>query len=105
MAFTNIASLDALDSVVGASVETSMKGFVNTTLKRFAQDEPRLLGLFVGQMSAESADPDFSVASPTVKFTFTKSVGGQWFATGYLYLNSAWVEVLTKHPLLVAPAA
>jgi hypothetical protein len=99
MAVTNINNLDGLDAVanIGAGGETTIKDAVKKSLSKLAQGDPRVLGLFEGQMAAEGfaveAGVKYTVESPTVKVEVVAEGAQQNLIRTYVKVSSAWVKV------------
>ena len=99
MAVTNVNNLDGLDAVanVGAGGETIIKECVKKALSKLAMGDPRVLGLFEGQMAGEGFTPVtgllYTVESPTVKVAILKEAAGQHLIRVYVLVSAAWVQV------------
>lgn len=99
MATTNINNLDGLDAVpnVGAGGETTIKECVKKAISKLAMGDPRILGLFEGQMAGEGFVVQtgllYTVESPTVKFEIIKEAAGQHLIRAYVSVSAAWVQI------------
>lgn len=99
MAVTNVNNLDGLDAVpnVGAGGETIIKDCVKKALSKLAQGDPRVLGLFEGQMAGEGFTAEYgvlyTVESPTVKIEVVNEAQGQRLIRTYVKVGSDWVKV------------
>jgi hypothetical protein len=84
-------------SLLNTATETALKDAVKKTLKDAIAGDPRLYGLFVGQMSAEGFAVNVGikayVQSPTVKVELNKQASGQYLLKAYVYVSGAWAKV------------
>lgn len=111
MATTNVNNLDGLDAVanIAAGGEVIIKDCVNKIIAKTAQGDPRILGLFIGQMAAEGfvlTKPGllYTVESPTVKIEVYEEAAGQKMIKAYVLVSAAWVLVAQRQQSVLSGA-